>query len=101
MGAHGGRAGDHPEILRLPPEKGLTAKFALRTLDFRFLHGTHALDIHLRFFPSSPLPSLLLLLPFFAGVSGGWSGVLFSMAGSRVRGTQMWGVSRRGVRFDR
>jgi hypothetical protein len=98
------RAGEEPEIPWLPPEKGVVARFALRTLDFLFLQGTHALDIHLRFFPSSPvpLPSLLLLRPFFAGASGRRSGVLlFSMAGSRRRGTQMWGLSWRGVRSDR
>lgn len=52
------------------PEKGITAKLALRTLDFLFLHGTQALEMHLRFFPSSLLPPLLLRRPFFAGVFG-------------------------------
>lgn len=76
-------------------------QFALRTLDFLFLHGTHALEMHLRFLPSSPFPSLLLLRPFLAGASGAGSAALLvccSMAASRVagRGTQNVGLEMAG-----
>jgi len=78
----------------------LGRQFALRTLDFLFLHGTHALEMHLRFLPSSPFPSLLLLRPFLAGASGAGSAALLvccSMA-SRVagRGTQNVGLEMAG-----
>jgi hypothetical protein len=73
------------------------AKFALRTFDFLFLQGTQALEMHLRFLPSSPLPSLLLLRPFFAGVSGAASVALLSMAGGRgYSEAKMWGFERAG-----
>jgi hypothetical protein len=57
-------------------EKGSTAGLALRTLDFLFLQGTHALEMHLRFLPSSLLPSFLLRRPFLGGASGVASGAL-------------------------
>jgi hypothetical protein len=89
------------------PEKGSRAKLALRTFDFLFLQGTQALEMHLRFLPSSLFPSLLLLRPFFAGVSGGTCAVLFSMAdgwGGRAE-AKMWGFDRAAAgrvreRFD-
>jgi hypothetical protein len=52
---------------------------ALRTFDLRFLHGTQALEMHLRFLLSSLLLSFLLLRPFFAGASSAASPALISM----------------------
>jgi hypothetical protein len=71
-------------------------QFTLRTLDFLFLQGTQALEMHLRFLPSSPLASLLLLRPFLAAVSGGWSAAALSMAESMVRGSQNVGLEMAG-----
>jgi hypothetical protein len=67
-------------------EKGSWAGLALRTFDFLFLQGTHALEMHLRFLPSSLFPSFLLRRPFLGGASGAVSAALllcFSMAASR------------------
>jgi hypothetical protein len=68
--------------LRARPEKG-RRQCASRTFDFLFLQGTHALEMQRRFLPSSLLPSFLLLRAFLAGVSGGRSAPLLSMAGTR------------------
>lgn len=79
------------------------AKGASRTLDFLFLHGTQALEMHRRFLPSSPLLSFLLRRPFFAGTSAGTSAALVSMAASRVT-MAVWGSDLAGgerARFDR
>jgi hypothetical protein len=66
---------------------------------FLFLQGTQALEMHLRFFPSSPLPSFLLRRPFFAGVSGGCASVaLVSMAGVEGSANTKCGVRVGGAR---
>jgi hypothetical protein len=64
-------------------------------LDFRFLQGTQALEMHLRFFPSSLLPSFLLRRRFFAGASAGWSAALVSMADVEDAANTKCGVQRR------
>jgi hypothetical protein len=60
-----------PEKVRMVPEKGIRAKYMLRTLLFRFLQGTHAEEMHRLFFGSSLPASLFPLRPFFAGASVG------------------------------
>jgi hypothetical protein len=57
---------------------------ALRTLDFRLRHGTHALEMQRRFLPSSPCPSFLLRRPFLAGASSVALLLWFSMAAGSV-----------------
>jgi hypothetical protein len=77
------------------PEKGNEAQLGSRTLDFRFLQGTQALEMHLRFLPSSLLPSFLLRRRFFAGASAGWSAALVSMADVEDAANTKCGVQRR------